>query len=111
MDDLCVDLRWVHSDEGKAEMLAGAFLPKLALGPSVDFDANMAESDRTTINDGYSVITPGEVLLVIKRIRIDATPSLDDITGMCLKECVYIIAPYLARLFTASLWSYYFLTQ
>ena len=45
MDDLCVDSRWVPCDEGKAEILAGAFFPKLAPGPSVDFNANMAESE------------------------------------------------------------------
>ena len=61
MDDLCVDLWWVHNDEKKAEILAGAFFPKLAPGPSVDFDANMAESARPIVDDGYSVINPNEV--------------------------------------------------
>ena len=68
MGDLCVNSRWVWSDEEKAEMLAGAFFPKLALGPRVNFDEDMAESDRPTIDDGYSVKTPSEVLLAIKRI-------------------------------------------
>ena len=110
MDALELDGRVVSADTDKASALAPVFFPSL---PPVS-DQRQAEIDHTWSTHRPSGV-PGsvevliaEVVSAVRHMRPQPALGLDDIPVSILKENLYIIAPWLALIYTASLSLHYF---
>ena len=53
-------------------------------------------------------VSIAEVVSAVCQMKLKASPGLDDIPVSILKENLYIIAPWLALIYTASLSLHYF---
>ena len=95
----------ITSDEGKATTLAEAFFPSL---PPSDSAQHRRITRKWSTEPGASSsevppIQQTELLRTIQRMRRTAAPGLDEISGTLLKNCIFILLPFLLQLFNASL--------
>ena len=110
VDTLELDGRVVSADTDKASALAPVFFPSL---PPVS-DRRQADIDHSWSTyrppgvPGFVEVSIAEVVLAVRQMRPKAAPGLDDIPVSVLKENLYIIAPWLALIYTASLSLHYF---
>ena len=110
VDTLKLDGHVVSVDTDKASALAPVFFPSL---PPVS-DWRQAEIDHSWSTHrppgvpGSVEVSIAEVVSVVCQMRPKAAPGLDDIPVSVLKENLYIIAPWLALIYTASLLLHYF---
>ena len=105
VDTLELDGRVVLADIHKASALAPVFFPSL---PPVS-DRWQTEIDHTWSTHrppgvpGSVEVSIAEGISAVRQMRPKAAPGLDDIPVSVLKENLYIIAPWLALIYTASL--------
>ena len=110
VDTLELDGRVVSADTDKASALAPVFFPSL---PPVS-DRRQTEIDhswsihRSPGVPGSVEVSIAEVVSAVRQMRPKAAPGLDDIPVSVLKENLFIIAPWLALIYTASLSLHYF---
>ena len=111
VEELTHDGLTASTDSEKATMLAKVFFPPLPLaGP----ESEVEEPDfswRTHRPPGLpetELVTPMELIRVIRRLRVAAAPSIDGITVLCLKKCMLVILPWLLRIYNASIAHAYF---
>ena len=110
VDTLELDGRVVLADTDKASALAPVFFPSL---PPVS-DRQQTEIDYTWSTHrppgvpGSMEVSIAEVVSAIRQMRPNVAPGLYDIPVSILKENLYIIAPWLALIYTASLSLSYF---
>ena len=111
VDTLELDGRVVSADTDKASALALVFFPSL---PPVS-DWRQTEIDHTWSTHrppgvlDFVEVSIAEVVSAIRQMRPKAAPGLDNIPVSTLKENIYIIAPWLALIYMASLSLHYFL--
>ena len=110
VDTLELDGCVVSADTDKASALAPVFFPSL---PPVS-DRQQPEIDHSWSTHkppgvpGSVEVSIAEVVSAVRQMRPKAAPGLDDIPVSILKENLYIIAPWLALIYTASLSLHYF---
>ena len=110
VDTLKLDGHVILADTDKASALALVFFPSL---PPVS-DWRQAEIDHTWSTHrlpgvpGSMEVSIAEVVSAVCQMRPKAAPGLDDIPVSILKENLYIIAPWLALIYTALLSLHYF---
>ena len=110
VDTLELDGRRASGDTDKALALAPIFFPSL---PPVS-DRWQTEIDHTWSTHrppdvpGSVEVSIAEVVSAVRQMRPKAAPGLDDIPVSILKENLYIIAPWLALIYTASLSLHHF---
>ena len=111
MDTLELDGRVISADTDKVSALAPVFFPPL---PPV------TDRRQTEIDHAWSTHRPpgvpssvevliAEVVSAVRQMRPKAAPGLDDIPVSVFKENLFIIAPWLALMYTASLSLHHFL--
>ena len=111
MEELTHDGRTATTDSEKATLLAEVFFPPL---PPAAPDSQAEEPDfswRTHRPPGLpetELVTPRELIRVIKRLRVAAAPGIDGIAVLCLKKCMLNILPWLLRICNASIARAYF---
>ena len=110
VDTLELDGHVVSADTDKASALAPVFFPSLPLVS----DQRQTEIDHTWSTHkppgvpGFVEVSIAEVVSAVRQMRPKVAPGLDDIPVSILKEILYIIVPWLALIYTASLSLHYF---
>ena len=108
MEELTHDGLTVSVDSEKATMLAKIFFP--LAGPEseveeLDFSWRMHRPPGLTET---KLVTPMELIRMIGRLWVVATPGIDGINMLCLKKCMLTILPWLLRICNASIAHAYF---
>ena len=105
MEELQVGSQRITSDSGKIQALSTAFFLK--------FQGNL-DSQKQAVADSWNEpdaicigchvpVYPNEIIGTIKNLRSKAAPGLDGISGLILRYCVFILLPFLWRLYNGSL--------
>ena len=105
VEDLQVGSQRITSDSGKTQALSTAFFPKLQ--ENLD-SQQQAVADSWNEPDAMCAgchvpVYPNEIIGTIKNLRSKAAPGLDGISGLVLKYCLFILLPFLLRLYNGSL--------
>ena len=105
VEELMHDGLTASTDSEKATMLAKVFFPPLPLAEPESQAAEPDISRKTHRPLGLletKLVTLMDLIRVIRRVRVAATPGIDGITMLCLKNCMLTILPWLLRICNVS---------
>ena len=85
----------ISTDAEKARVLTTIFFPSLpaATSPVQERIEHAWSTHRPPGPEDSELVTPLEVLSVIRAMRMDAAPGLDGILVICFKKCCGILLP------------------